>query len=410
MQRDTNKQKNMAAASGNEPRAQLLRTDRPLEDSVANENRRKTRAFLRFALGASAEAPQGMEERDWKRLYRFGWVHAILGVVFDGMNRLQGMGAELPEDIVEKTVTTAMSIEKRNKKVNRAAVGLVCQLEADGFRCCLLKGQGNNLLYPHVYSRMPGDIDIWVTGPDGAPVDIPSVIRYARSHTPGARAVYHHIDYGCYEGVDVELHYRPSFMTNPVHNRRLQQWFVAQAAVQCAHRVELPGDAGSVPVPTLEFNAVYQLAHIYTHLLNKGFGMRHVIDYYYVLMALTDRSAVRDTLKKLGMERIAGAMMWVLRDLFDLPEDRMVATPDKRTGRALLKDVLRSGNFGRKTREKGPAPEAKSRRMWQLRLKMNYRRLQRDLRMLRYFPSECLCEPVFRLYHFFWRLIVGRNF
>ena len=37
-------------------------------------------------------------------------------------------------------------------------------------------------------------------------------------------------------------------------------------------------------------------------------------------------------------------------------------------------------------------------------LTKNMPRLKRAWRFLSYFPSECLWEPVFRWYHFFWRL------
>lgn len=37
-------------------------------------------------------------------------------------------------------------------------------------------------------------------------------------------------------------------------------------------------------------------------------------------------------------------------------------------------------------------------------VKKNILRIKRDLRMMRYFPSECLWEPVFRVYHWMWRL------
>lgn len=375
-----------------------------------NQNARIIREFLRFALGITPRPALDLDEKGWKRLYNLGFKHAILGVVFEGMSRFRGMGGELPEEVMDKGITAAISTEKKNRKMNRVAEGLARQLEADGFRCCLLKGQGNNLLYPNVYSRTPGDIDVWVIGNGGEPADVKSVISYARSHKTGARAVYHHVDYGKYEGVEVELHYRPSFMTNPVHNRRLQKWFASQAAEQSSNKAELPDDAGVVPVPTPEFNAVYQLAHINTHLLNSGFGLRHIIDYYYVIMALKDRDEIHDTLKHLGLKRIAGAMMWILQDLFDLPEDKMVARPEEKAGRSLLKDVMRSGNFGNAGRKKDQAPQTQSRGSWRLKLQKNVMRLQRDIRMVRYFPSECLCEPFFRIWHFFWRLIVGRNF
>ena len=44
------------------------------------------------------------------------------------------------------------------------------------------------------------------------------------------------------------------------------------------------------------------------------------------------------------------------------------------------------------------------RKMEEGRVMKNWQRIRRDFRMMRYFPSECLWEPVFRAYHFFWRM------
>ena len=34
----------------------------------------------------------------------------------------------------------------------------------------------------------------------------------------------------------------------------------------------------------------------------------------------------------------------------------------------------------------------------------NLQRVYRDIRLVRYFPAEALCEPLFRVWHFFWRM------
>ena len=354
------------------------------------------RDFLRFALGVSAQPPMDLEQKDWQWLLRFGVAQAIPGVIFNGMNRLRDMGVEIPEEILGKGITGSMAIEKRNKKVNGTVMRLVQQFEADGFRCCLLKGQGNCLMYPNVYNRVPGDIDLWVLGKDDYAPAVQSVISYVRSIRPKAWAVYHHIEYGMYEGVEVEVHYRPSFITTPLYNRRLQKWFTQEAPAQLHNRVQLPGQDGTVAIPTTEFNAVFQLAHIYTHLLNQGIVMRQIIDYYYVLLALEDRQKVQETIKWLGLEKIAAAMMWLLQRLFDLPEEKMLVEPNEAAGRILSKDLMKHG-------------QSKGTGTGQSWIKKNLRRLQRDVRMVRYFPSECLWEPLFRIWHFFWRLTVGRN-
>lgn len=39
---------------------------------------------------------------------------------------------------------------------------LYSMLREDGLRCCILKGQGNAVMYSNPYSRTPGDVDVWV--------------------------------------------------------------------------------------------------------------------------------------------------------------------------------------------------------------------------------------------------------
>lgn len=56
----------------------------------------------------------------------------------------------------------AQQIRRQNMKVNAVASKLFSILREDGMRCCILKGQGNALMYPNPYSRTPGDIDVWI--------------------------------------------------------------------------------------------------------------------------------------------------------------------------------------------------------------------------------------------------------
>lgn len=146
------------------------------------------------------------------------------------------------------------------------------------------------------------------------------------------------------------MHYRPSFMNNPIHNSRLQRWFERKADVQFKHYVELPDGVGSICVPTMDFNIVYLLAHVYHHLLHEGIGLRQIIDYFYLLrhsnderqnskltviretlQSLTSSTSVatwqrmnvfplRSLLRRFGLWKIAGAMMWVLSEVLGWEE------------------------------------------------------------------------------------------
>ncbi|MBR4526988.1 MAG: nucleotidyltransferase family protein, partial [Bacteroidaceae bacterium] len=99
---------------------------------------------------------------DWPCLFEFASEHGILGVMFEGVQRLGEQGVRPPFQLLMDWVAAAGQIEEQNRTVNKVAVKFLAQLRQDGFEGCILKGQGNNLLYPNVYSRMSGDLDVWV--------------------------------------------------------------------------------------------------------------------------------------------------------------------------------------------------------------------------------------------------------
>ena len=84
------------------------------------------------------------------------------------------------------------------------------------------------------------------------------VISFVRSISPHEKACYHHIEFPSYKGVEVEVHYRPSFLLCFWHNRRLQKYYERVKEELFAHRVML-GKQGEIAVPTVEFNLIFQL-------------------------------------------------------------------------------------------------------------------------------------------------------
>lgn len=349
---------------------------------------------IRYSLESDSNIPDNVPDIDWFRLYRFAEKQGILGVGFEGIKRLSEQGIKPPFDVLMEWIAIAENVEGRNKVLNQRCDEVQKMYSEAGFVTCILKGQGNAQMYPNPFSRMPGDIDLWVKAEKNG---IKSIIKYVRKHHPKARAEYHHIDYGEYNGVEVEVHYRPSFSNNLIYNSRLQKWFKAHACQQYSHIVEIPGNAGNICIPTFEFNVIFQLSHIYRHLLQEGIGLRQVIDYYYLLKS-DGRSKMADmleTLQYLGLMKIAGAMMWVLNEVLGLPEQYLIAPKNEKQGRLLLYEILKGGNFGHYDVDNQKANNA---------IKKNLQRIKRDIRMMRQFPSECLWEPIFRMYHWIWRL------
>ena len=426
-------------------------------------------------------------------------------------------------------------------KVNVMAGKLFSMLREDGLRCCILKGQGNALMYPNLYSRTPGDIDVWINA------SRERIMEYAQKKFElGDDIRLQHLETSL-DGVPVELHFFPCSMNNPIYHARLQKWFRRNADLQCSNVVGLPDGAGDIAIPTSAFNVVYQLTHLYHHFFDEGIGMRQIIDYFLVVndfsknvflnnksskitpslffdkasctrqfeselslhslaslfplkegstafpkplspqgtrdvtapsrccicptcpspaggslthsqaLALskrardvtaptrcseplrskdggaskpspdcagwdrrdaigdiasdasvssaftTDSSAstaldvVQRELKYLGLWKFAGAVMYVLKEVLGLSEDKMIVPVDEKRGRLLLAEILNGGNFGRHfTKYAGFTHQSMG--------KKYFLKIWRNMHFVRYYPAEALSEPIFRTWHFFWRV------
>ena len=364
-------------------------------------------AFMRYCLGYKRNISNVVAGMDWQKLYSFASKQAILGLCFDGIERLgKEYSEELKRNPIERELLMtwmgkAQQIHRQNMKVNVVASKLYSMLRGDGLRCCILKGQGNALMYPNAYSRNPGDIDVWVNA------SREQITEYAKKYFEiGEDIRYHHLETSL-DGVPVELHFFPCIMNNPVYNARLQKWFKRNADLQCSNVVSLPDGIGEIAIPTAAFNVVYQLTHLYHHFFDEGIGMRQIIDYYYVvisdyLLVINDESlGIRETLQKelkhLGLWKFAGAVMYVLHEALGLPEEKMIAPMDEKRGKLLLAEILNGGNFGKHFTKYGNFTQ-------QGMAKKYFLKIWRNMHFVRYYPAEALSEPIFRTWHFFWRL------
>ena len=250
-------------------------------------------------------------------------------------------------------------------------------------------------MYPNPYSRTPGDIDVWINA------SRERIMEYAQKRFElGDDIRLQHLETSL-DGVPVELHFFPCSMNNPIYHARLQKWFRRNADLQYSHIVSLPDGAGDIAIPTSSFNVVYQLTHLYHHFFDEGIGMRQIIDYYYVVSMLNVNCEMLTwlpkELKHLGLWKFAGAVMYVLHEALGLSEEKMIVPMDEKRGKLLLAEILNGGNFGQHFTKYGHFTQ-------QGMAKKYFLKIWRNMHFVRYYPAEALSEPIFRTWHFFWRL------
>ena len=389
--------------------------------------------FIQFALGTyeGKEFLDGsaLNGFDWQRFYDFAKKQTLEGIIMEGISRLPKAVAP-KQSLLMNWFMMSQNISRMNLMLNEATVGVYNRVKAAGYDCCILKGQANAAMYANPAARTPGDVDMWV---DASREEIRQLAQtLAKENGRIDEESYNHIALTT-NGISVELHYTPGFMANFTYNRRLQQWFRKSIDAQCRNMIALPDEAGEVAAPTADFNAVYQLYHLYHHYFYEGVGLRQVVDYYYVMWnvecgmwseecgvknsSLDNSSSqakprtnqhstfnIQHSLTRLGLWHFAGAMMYVLHEVLGLPEEKMIAPMDKKRGEMLLNDILCGGNFGHHDERHAWGRDTYDGNGFKHgALGHNLLRLHRDLRLLKYYPSEALSEPIFRLWHYYWR-------
>ena len=369
--------------------------------------------LLQVALGSRESLSHIPSAKEWEEMKVLCMKHAVPGVGFYAMRKLSENGAACvpPREIIMELYALERNMALSNAKQTEDVMKLTWLFEREGFCSCLLKGCGLARMYPEGMQRMSGDIDIWVVpkGMENEPLQRRrrEVLELCRRVVGRRDVFYHHTDLPL-KGKEIEVHFTPSWMFAPWHNRRLQRFFQKEWKNRRLVRVQ-EGVANvktmteGYYVPSLEMNAVYVLLHIYRHVFAEGVGLRQVVDYFYVLHQKgLDRERVISVLKSLGMMSFTGAVMWVMQEALGLERALMLCEPDERRGRMLLNEILLAGNFGKwDERLSGMNRNSLLSRMIE--------NMHRNMRLVWHYPSEALCAPLWKMWQKAWRIGVERG-
>ena len=347
-----------------------------------------------------------------QQLYNLSKKHSILGVSFVGLYNSKRNGLKVDSLLFSQWYGLYESLRKRNEDLDSDCRWTTQYFEENGFNSCILKGQGLNLLYnidndtdvPLV--RTGGDVDIWIM-----PKEKPSqnkeekndntlsnrrlfIHRFCNSIIPNCHTVYHHLDFPI-EGKDVEVHFTPSWMFCPWHNNRLQKFFEKE----WGNRVLT--EKGFY-VPSTDFNLVYILIHIYRHIFDEGVGLRQLLDYYFVLKNSTEEQRLKAYafLQTIGMNRLTKGVMWIMQEAFAMESSYLLCAPDERIGKKILTEVMIGGNFGHSDERYKHKNNSITNNIGAENLFLH---IQRNIKYLRYFPSEVVWSVPFYIWHYFWR-------
>jgi hypothetical protein len=333
--------------------------------------------LVAVALGNRKQLSITPSESEWRTLFDVAQKQAVAAFLLPAVDILTNYNQSPPAQLVYEWIGIGVQTASYNKIVNQRCQEISSIFYEAGFRSCVLKGQGNSLLYDQPFSRSPGDIDIWIDS------DRETIRNFVIAHCAAAKDSNLHIDYPVFKDVPVEVHYRPTIARSHKYNKKLQLFYDSLADDCFRNKVSVGDSVFSVPVP--ELNVIMQMSHVMNHFFEEGIGLRQIIDMYYLLKKSSfDRLKMANELVNLGMGRFSRAVMWVLHQKLGLEEEFLVALPDKRRGRLLLEDILLGGNFGRYGTRQHSDLYRKSPLVY---------KIKRNIRFVWLFPMEAFISP-----------------
>lgn len=298
--------------------------------------------LLQLSLETNSNIDINHSDWDWQEVHSFTIRQSLVGIIYKGMSTIPE-SKQPAKDLLLRWNYEVECIAGINKKMNAIAAQLTQFFENNQSKSVVLKGQANASLYPNPFFRQSGDIDIWVEGGQNKAISLLSKLHVIEQCKISSHDIL--IPKRIY-GIPVEIHFKPcSGNRNPFSNRRLQHFLDN----------ELKKPFSKEPVsateffckPSIVFSLVMQLSHIQRHFLTSGIGLRQFVDYFYLLKSSSkeDRDEVSRVVKKLNLEKIAAALMWVLNEHFLLNTSLLLCKPNPKYGKILLNDAMKMGDF-----------------------------------------------------------------
>ncbi len=367
--------------------------------------------FLKFCLNPGLPVPECITTIKWHDLLEFGTKQAICGLFIptvlmkDGrLTKEDFKGNKPTDDDVMEWVFEDLRRRKRSTTLFGRTQKASEWFRENGFRNCILKGQGNAIMYPDPYLRTCGDIDIWLEGTRDEILAFTT--KYYTSYASSL-----HVHFPMFGDAPVEVHFRPSRFFNPHMTKKLWAYYDEVAPMQFDNKVTSPDGKYTFYVPTNEFNVFYQLNHVFRHFICEGIGLRQIVDYFYLLRKRYDDGYTPEDnkrlialLKQFNLYGFAGAMMYVLKEVLGLDDKYLYIKPNEKKGKFVLDEILLTGNFGKYETRLHEKLEGQTGHLRRFFLVESFR-----LRLFRHFPSHAIWVPWRDIKEFYQRHFKGEE-
>lgn len=280
------------------------------------------------------------ETAPWESLFAESQAQAVELLVFDALTGSER--AWMPKEVDSAWQFAALRRLGQNEQLRHEQGRVLDALQKAEIPCLVLKGFACAENYPNPALRCAGDIDLLVgkSGVEKARKVLESV-GYFASEEP--HPYHQHMSRG---PLMVELHHEPAGI--PMDNgmgAALRSFFEGSE--------QTPAERNGIPVLQRKQEAVMLLIHKLEHIVSSGLGLRQLCDWAVFVHRNLDEAAweeLRPVLEQFGLLQFTKIVTRICVDALSLPEETppWCLDADGELAKALLADMLRTGNFGSK--------------------------------------------------------------
>ena len=301
--------------------------------------------FIRWSLHHTDAAPSFISEIDWQELLSFAKKQTIIGIFWQGIQRLGDVANKPSEDDVMDWMGEYTKIVRRNTKTDDAVAWLAKSMHSNDIGFFVFKGQTVASYYPTPEIRTSGDVDFYVFKKDWdrAKSLLEKEVTIIDDHSG------QHLEF-TKDGIPFEMHYHTAVFASGSKQRYWDELIDSYFEEVLDHIV-----INGVEVPTLPptLNVIYLFVHIYHHFLKEGIALRQFIDWMMFFEAKHEEIVVSELtakLERLGLLRAFKAFGAILTEVLGMNEKFFpftLADTDKKYVDKIMAIVLRYGNFGK---------------------------------------------------------------
>lgn len=213
---------------------------------------------------------------DWDALLLLAREQSVVGLLAAGLEHVKDV--QVPHGWAFQVVRKALSLEQKNRNKNVFVNELTGELEGEGIRAVMVKGQGLAQCYKRPLWRASGDIDLYLDEDDFQKAKAffrPRVNKFDPDND-----YTRHINM-TYKGWVVEIHANQHSRLSARTDRVLDE---VHRDIFYKGGVRIWDNGGkAVTLPSADNDAILVFTHFLHHFYNGGIGLRQICDWCRLL-------------------------------------------------------------------------------------------------------------------------------